>query len=157
VPIVLKSGSINLLEPSGPVQACDGIALPFSLSCDDCHYLVIRTSNSFTMKATLSRILIFKRVSENLDLQEQLINLVGLEPVRNIEDKSLISIRFKLSGKHLHSVQKCVVHVVRNERNWSHFSLCRLLFMFRILACDRASMRPPQAENVPVKVSPFSA
>jgi len=27
VPIVLKSGSINLLEPSGPVQACNGTAL----------------------------------------------------------------------------------------------------------------------------------
>jgi hypothetical protein len=25
---VLKSGSLNLLEPSGPVQACNGIALP---------------------------------------------------------------------------------------------------------------------------------
>jgi len=31
VPIVLKSGSLNLLEPSGPVQACNGIALPFLL------------------------------------------------------------------------------------------------------------------------------
>jgi len=29
MPIVLKSGSLNLLEPSGPVQACNGIALPF--------------------------------------------------------------------------------------------------------------------------------
>ena len=28
VPIVLKCGSLNLLEPSGPVQACNGIALP---------------------------------------------------------------------------------------------------------------------------------
>ena len=27
VPIVLKSGNLNLLEPSGPVQACTGIAL----------------------------------------------------------------------------------------------------------------------------------
>ena len=26
--IVLKSGSLSLLEPSGPVQACNGIALP---------------------------------------------------------------------------------------------------------------------------------
>jgi hypothetical protein len=26
---VLKSGSLNLLEPSGPVKACNGIALPF--------------------------------------------------------------------------------------------------------------------------------
>jgi len=28
VPIVLKSGSLNHLEPSGPVQDCNGIALP---------------------------------------------------------------------------------------------------------------------------------
>jgi hypothetical protein len=28
VPIVLKSGSLNLLEPTGPVKACNGIALP---------------------------------------------------------------------------------------------------------------------------------
>jgi hypothetical protein len=27
VPIVLKSGSLDLLEPSGPVKACNGIAL----------------------------------------------------------------------------------------------------------------------------------
>jgi hypothetical protein len=31
VPIVLKSGNLNLLEPSGPVQACNGIALPFNI------------------------------------------------------------------------------------------------------------------------------
>jgi len=31
VPTVLKSGSLNLLEPSEPVQACNGIALPFVL------------------------------------------------------------------------------------------------------------------------------
>jgi hypothetical protein len=27
----LKSGSLNLLEPSGPVQGCNGIALPIYL------------------------------------------------------------------------------------------------------------------------------
>ena len=31
VPIVLKSGSLNPLEPSGPLQACNGIALPLPL------------------------------------------------------------------------------------------------------------------------------
>jgi hypothetical protein len=31
VPIVLKSGSLNLLEPSGPLKACSGIALPLPL------------------------------------------------------------------------------------------------------------------------------
>jgi len=32
VPIDLKSESINLLEPSGPVQAFNGIAVPFTFS-----------------------------------------------------------------------------------------------------------------------------
>jgi hypothetical protein len=27
VPVVLKSGTLNLLEPSGTVEACDGIAI----------------------------------------------------------------------------------------------------------------------------------
>ena len=31
MPIVLESGSFTLLEPSGPVQACNGIALPLPL------------------------------------------------------------------------------------------------------------------------------
>ena len=33
VPIVLKPGSLKLLEPSGPVQACNGVALelPFNI------------------------------------------------------------------------------------------------------------------------------
>ena len=31
MPIVLKSGSLNLLENSAPVQACNGIALPLPL------------------------------------------------------------------------------------------------------------------------------
>jgi len=32
MPIVLKSGSLKLLEPAGPVQACNGIALPLLYS-----------------------------------------------------------------------------------------------------------------------------
>jgi hypothetical protein len=31
VPIVKKSGALNLLEPRGPVQACNGIDLPLPL------------------------------------------------------------------------------------------------------------------------------
>jgi len=34
VPIVLKSESLNLLETSGPVQACNGIGLPFLLNVE---------------------------------------------------------------------------------------------------------------------------
>jgi len=32
VAIVLKSGSLNLVEPLGPVQACNGIVLPLPIN-----------------------------------------------------------------------------------------------------------------------------
>ena len=44
VPIVLKSGSLNLLEPSGPVQACNGTALPYSYSNRDLISVVKETT-----------------------------------------------------------------------------------------------------------------
>jgi len=47
VPIVFKSGSLNLLEPSGPVQACNGIALPFTFC--------LRTKDQCTLPLTISR------------------------------------------------------------------------------------------------------
>jgi hypothetical protein len=40
VPTVLKSGTLILLEPSGPVQACNEIILPFLLIAV-CRYLVV--------------------------------------------------------------------------------------------------------------------
>jgi hypothetical protein len=36
--IVLKSGSLKLLEHSGPVQVCNGIALPLHLPGGDGHF-----------------------------------------------------------------------------------------------------------------------
>jgi hypothetical protein len=41
VPTVLKSGSVNLLEPSGPVQACNGIALPLHTCVHACMHICI--------------------------------------------------------------------------------------------------------------------
>jgi hypothetical protein len=38
--IVLKSGSLNHLEPSGPLQACNRIALPLPYSLSKEKYLV---------------------------------------------------------------------------------------------------------------------
>jgi hypothetical protein len=37
VPIAFKSRSLNLLEPSGPVKASNGIALPFAFV----HFVVV--------------------------------------------------------------------------------------------------------------------
>jgi len=33
--VVMKSGNLNLLEPSGPLQACNGTALPLPLLVED--------------------------------------------------------------------------------------------------------------------------
>jgi hypothetical protein len=57
VPIVLKSGSFNLLEPSGPVKARNGIALPLPLpyiircSSNNQHYALICTTSLFYILA----------------------------------------------------------------------------------------------------------
>jgi hypothetical protein len=40
VPIALKSGSLDLLEPSGPVQACNGIALTLTDAGGACGVLL---------------------------------------------------------------------------------------------------------------------
>ena len=41
MPTVLKSGSLILLEPSGPVQACSGIALPLPLPLQHSNLCII--------------------------------------------------------------------------------------------------------------------
>jgi hypothetical protein len=51
MPIVLKCGSLNLLEPSGSIKACNGIALPtsFGLLCPkrDVKHLIDAIFNFF--------------------------------------------------------------------------------------------------------------
>jgi len=64
VPIVMKPGSLNLLEPSGPLQARTGIAVAF-LSClvtrVKYKYAILKwkicttTDASFSMKSNLKR------------------------------------------------------------------------------------------------------
>ena len=41
MPIVLKSGSLSLLELSGPVLACNGIALSFTFVFGDGRVLIL--------------------------------------------------------------------------------------------------------------------
>jgi len=44
-----KSGSLNLLEPSGPVQACNGIALPFRRYDRYYWYVMMEANNVWWM------------------------------------------------------------------------------------------------------------
>jgi len=47
MPIVLKPGGLNFLELSGPVQACNGIALP-SLRCNYRAETIVRMQTGYT-------------------------------------------------------------------------------------------------------------
>jgi hypothetical protein len=54
VPIFLKSGSLNLLEPSGHVKACNGIALPLNVEIEQCSgntTVVVRAEGSVPLVA----------------------------------------------------------------------------------------------------------
>jgi hypothetical protein len=56
VSIVLKSGSLNLLEPSWPVEACSGIALPFTKRKHAVPRHVVELYNKKTGKCRYSNI-----------------------------------------------------------------------------------------------------
>ena len=43
----MKSGNLNFLEPSGPLQACNGTDIPF-LPCGCCMYCVLQSSLKIT-------------------------------------------------------------------------------------------------------------
>jgi hypothetical protein len=58
MPIVLKSVSLNLLEPSGPAQACTGIALPLPFT-----YQLLSSTFSLTC---FSSLIIFKGCKHTL-------------------------------------------------------------------------------------------
>ena len=37
--VVMKSGNLHFLEPSGPLQACNGTDFPFNIFLNSCHLL----------------------------------------------------------------------------------------------------------------------
>jgi hypothetical protein len=57
VPTVLKSGSLSLLEPSGPVQALTGIALPFYVNFITPQHRLVTAYRNMTIMAVASNIM----------------------------------------------------------------------------------------------------
>ena len=55
VPMVLKSGSLSHLEPSGPVQACNWIALPFNCTVCVCVCACVRACARVTSVLSFTR------------------------------------------------------------------------------------------------------
>ena len=57
MPIVLKSGNLNLLKPSGPLQACNGIGLTFRLEQEN---VVHNRRNSSELYCNMSLLQVFR-------------------------------------------------------------------------------------------------
>jgi len=50
----MKSGNRNFLEPSGPLQACNGTDFPFSISSQYMNYEALKVRNSLQPPVTAS-------------------------------------------------------------------------------------------------------
>ena len=92
----MKCGNLNFLEPSGPLQACNGIALPFTLSCSSlrpcqsfgkAHCPNFQDLNSSTIqKATVSKTYceLGYTISHYVNY---LATVIGRHPAANVEFK----------------------------------------------------------------------
>ena len=74
--IILKFGSLNLLEPSGPVQACNGIALPLllctSVLCNDLPH-----THFFPFRLVTYCILEAQNIQYTLELLTEFFNCIS--------------------------------------------------------------------------------
>ena len=89
MPIVLKSGNLNLLESSGPVQACNGIVLRY-------FYVMYMDADKSLARPT-SRCILFD--GENISFDASLIiyiNSINIPPIliinRIYETQNLLSL-----------------------------------------------------------------
>jgi hypothetical protein len=71
VPIVLKSGSLILLEPSGHVKACNGIAFYYETKRESYHLSRIEVPFKNVQNSSISKLLSQKQADffQNLNLQ----------------------------------------------------------------------------------------
>ena len=97
MPSVLKSGSLNLLEPSGPVQGCTGIALPFIIFAKKREKLetVLPQNKQVVMKTAIKLLVIQNKVA----VGQTLGNWGGIQirTYRKIVNLQASQVKMKLS------------------------------------------------------------
>ena len=93
---VMKSGKLNFLEPSGPVQACNGTALPFTAGLDEQDsQFTFRWGNyffNFSTRRSLDGGFPFRPTPTYLQYiyLKFLVKLIVNYPVVNLKKKSML-------------------------------------------------------------------
>ena len=99
VPIVLKSGNLNLLEPSGPGQACNGIPFTFYIHImEQLRKLTVKRKHSFVyfplfMLAVYAILMGYMKADNILRRLFTWITLFFLLPVWLFRDKGCTNYR----------------------------------------------------------------
>jgi hypothetical protein len=91
VPVVLKSGSFNLLEPSGAVKACNGIALLLPLL-----HFMMEHGDFFT--ALYRKKMLGSR-------KTGFMSRTGINNKRNHSEKKMSACPYKISSKSINAMR----------------------------------------------------
>ena len=76
---VLKSGSLNFLEPSGPVQACKRIALPIQDHADHLSFICSTHTSEFKTDYDICQFLDTLTTDNTLNIHLQLLDSLSLK------------------------------------------------------------------------------
>jgi len=124
---VMKSGNINFLEPSGPLQACDGTALPFTFICMSmcicvyvhmcaymyvfvCVYICTYVCMCVKQVVMFKMVSPFKEIITNYDSK-----LMSSKAIRPIQQRNGLKLMYSLSR---------LKHVTDMRNNWMLEHLC---------------------------------
>jgi hypothetical protein len=122
VQIVLKCGSLNLLEPSGPVQACNGIALPLPLP----HSYRLLINNQFSLadnklpENILSQEILTLNEPVSFVLYDMCSGLVLHQPCRQAHPV----FKFK------HVPMRQIYLIIKKKQDFLYLIFCILHFVF---------------------------
>ena len=129
MPIVLKSGSLNLLESSGPVQACNGIALPLPLPLPYSYRLLIY--NQFSLADKLPENILSQ---ELLTLNERVSFVLYDRCVQGSFYISPVAKLTQFSNLNMFPCERFISYQTKNKQT-TFFIFYFLYFEFCLLFC----------------------
>jgi hypothetical protein len=149
MPIVVKSGRLSLLEPSGPVQACNGIALPLPvLKAYWLYHISLNVIQYSTFVGPCIVIHFYSKTNQMHDILNLFYFGTTLYTFRTVSPSIIRSLRqyiqhqvhviqvlWLLAGPRWNSVPLASSHRTRLTNTWCH------MYSLRLLMTDEKTIR----------------